>query len=444
MQQKLLWLLIIICSLCLGLILGSYLYFQINQNLIFSGVTIEGYKFGGLTRSEAVDELEKLTQPLTNKPITLVGDHNQWRIDPAKLDLEYDIQATVNQALAVGRTGNLLRRLWEVWSSYQKGYSFKLSFDYNHSALRKHLTEIAAEINQEPQNAYLNFLTGRVISSSSGRKLALEESKERIINRLANLDQIPIYLAIEEEEPQVTTAKLEEWNLTKEISSYSTKFNTDQENRSYNIKLASQKINGTLLQPGEVFSFNQVVGERTLTAGFKKAPELVNQELVMGVGGGVCQVSSTLYNAVLLGVLAVVERQNHSRPVDYVSLGRGATVYNDYLDFKFKNNFDNPVMILSQVHHGQLQVKIMGKSIEDYRVEIATSQPQLLDYDRVKKESNNLSSDEKQVVRQGKKGYRVTVRRKIYQQGQLMTKEIISQDIYQPVDEVIKVPATTN
>jgi vancomycin resistance protein YoaR len=139
-----------------------------------------------------------------------------------------------------------------------------------------------------------------------------------------------------------------------------------------NIKLATCAINGVILLPGEVFSFNEVVGPRGPEYGFVEAPELVNFELVPGYGGGICQVASTLFHAALLAGLDVVEHHNHSRPSTYISMGLDATVAYDYLDLKLGNNGVSPVLFVAGIGEDRLEVAIVGKkwTPETIRLEI--------------------------------------------------------------------------
>jgi vancomycin resistance protein VanW len=187
----------------------------------------------------------------------------------------------------------------------------------------------------------------------------------------------------------------------------------------------------------EVFSFNEVLGPRTKDRGYREALEIVDGELVPGVGGGICQISSTLYNSVLLANLKIVTRVNHSRPVDYVELGRGATVYYDRLDFKFKNNTASLLVITSQVRNDRLIVSILGQK-RGPKVEIVTS-PEAIEPETQLKVDNSLAPGTKKVVRKGRTGFKVEVKRIIKHGEKIVNSELISTDIYSPQSQIIKV-----
>ncbi|MBM7623965.1 VanW family protein [Sporohalobacter salinus] len=428
--------LVLLFSIGFGIFIGAYLFFEQHKGIIFSGVMIEGYNFGGLTKKQARKRLDKLAEPLLKTPLVLEGDNDKWLLRPEDIEIRLKSEEVLNKAFGVGRRGNLLERAISVWHSSKYGRNLEVEVDYNEKKVTEILRQISNTINIKPSNAYLDLETGVVINAQIGKRLNIKESRDRIISRFNNLEDIPVKLVIEEKEPEVDDQKLKELNLTNQLSSYETSFSTKKENRVHNIELAAQKVNATFLKSGEVFSFNQVVGNRNLVTGFKRAVEIVNQEFVTGVGGGVCQVSSTLYNSVLLGDFKVIERHNHSRPVGYVSLGRGATVYNNYLDFRFENSSSYPIMILATVIGNRLKVAIMGQG-RNYKVKISTSELEILNYDRVKKKAE---LEKRKLVKKGKNGYRVKIIKKVFAGNKLIRKELISQDVYQPIDEVIKVP----
>jgi len=234
-----------------------------------------------------------------------------------------------------------------------------------------------------------------------------------------------------------------EYALFDLLSTYTTSFNPEQENRNENIRLASESINGLMLKEGAIFSFNEVVGPRTEARGYKQALEIVDGELVEGIGGGICQVTSTLYNAVLTADLEVKDRRNHSRPVSYVDKGRGATVYYDNIDFQFKNSSSQPIVILSQINNNQLTVSILGRRETNKSVTIETEIIEVYPPGEEIEVDNNLNQGEREVIRAGENGYKVKVTKVIREDG-LINQEVVSIDTYSPVDEVIAVSPVDN
>lgn len=240
----------------------------------------------------------------------------------------------------------------------------------------------------------------------------------------------------------IDPAKIKKYNLSNILATYTTYFDLEDENRSRNIKLAVKKIDGKVLKAGESFSFNNTVGPRTKERGFKKAIEIVNNKYVTGIGGGICQVSSTLYNSVLSAGLKILERDNHSRPVSYIPLGRGATVYYDLIDFKFKNNYAHPIMITARVINNQLTISLLGTDL-DIDVKVVTSEPEVIEPEVIKKKDTKLAKGSKKIVQESKVGYKVTTKRIIKSDAKVIEKKVIK-DIYPPVDKIVKVNPKNN
>lgn len=232
------------------------------------------------------------------------------------------------------------------------------------------IDKIYEEIYKEPVDAYYTQDPYAVFSSENGidfkislddAKAMLEEQKDEYI--------IPLKVLY----PKVTTNMIGREAFPDLLSTYSTKYSTRDRDRTTNLQLAANKINGTVLMPGEVFSYNQVVGERTIAAGYKEAPIYVSGKVVDGLGGGICQITSTLYNAVLYANLGIVSRSNHQFVPSYVTASRDATVVYGAIDFKFKNTRDYPIKITCSVSNGIATFNIYGlKSDNEYDVEISS------------------------------------------------------------------------
>lgn len=226
------------------------------------------------------------------------------------------------------------------------------------------------EIYKDPVNAYYTQEPYAVYPSENGLDFAisLEDAKNVLLEDKAEYS-IPLQTLY----PNVTTNMIGTEAFPDLLSTYSTKYSTRDRDRTTNLQLAASKINGTVVMPGETFSYNQVVGERTIAAGYKEAPIYVSGEVVDGLGGGICQITSTLYNAVLYANLEIVERSNHQFVPSYVTASRDATVVYGSIDFKFKNNRDYPIKLVCSVSNGIAKFDIYGlRSDNEYEVEISS------------------------------------------------------------------------
>ncbi len=218
--------------------------------------------------------------------------------------------------------------------------------------------------------------------------------------------------------------------ITDVVSSFSTRFPTYKRTRCSNIKLAAHLIDGTVLLPGERFSFNDVVGRRTLKAGFKVAGVYINGQHDTGVGGGICQVSTTLYNAALLSNLAIHRRSNHSLPVPYVPLGRDATVDYGNLDLVFENTYPTPIAVSSEYKPGELTFRILGKKPEGMSVKIIRGPMKWADEDVEQVQDPHLLVGKHRVLKPGSAHRSVSTVRVVYIDGKVVKREPLGRSHY--------------
>ncbi len=214
------------------------------------------------------------------------------------------------------------------------------------------------------------------------------------------------------------------------VASYSTNFPAGQRDRNANLKIASGKIDGLIMMPGDVFSFNEVVGRRTIEDGYRLAPVLANGRHDVGVGGGICQVSGTLFNAVLLADLEIVHRSNHSMPVAYLPVGRDATVSYGSLDFKFRNNTKAPIAISRSFEAGRLTFRVLGSKVPGQTVKIVTSGHRSWGNGIKYVEDKSLPPGKSKVVEKGSSGHSITTYRVVYLNGKEVRRDKVSYSHY--------------
>ncbi len=278
-----------------------------------------------------------------------------------------------------------------------------------------------------------------IIPSVDGVKFDLETAKEIIGDGSEQTYKIPI----ERTPAAVSADQLAEVLFRDTLASTSTNLNASNKSRTNNVKLSSQFINGTILNPGDEFSYNGVVGERTVARGFQTAGAYSNGQVIEDVGGGVCQPSSTLYMAVLRADLEVTERHNHSLTVSYTPLGEDATVSWGGPDFKFKNNTDYPIKILAWQEGSSMSVKILGTKTTDKVVKTKTEIVETLDYKTVEKTDNSLSAGERETSQSGMTGYKTVTYKIITENGQTTTVKA-NNSSYKSRDKIVLVgPAVT-
>ena len=299
------------------------------------------------------------------------------------------------------------------------------------------IEKIHNEIYKEPKDAYYTTEPFAVYPHEIGIDFAIsiDEAKELLKE---NKDSYSIELAYTM--PNVTTNQIGTEAFPDLLAEFYTTYSTSNVNRSTNISLASSKIDGTVVMPGETFSYNATVGKRTPQAGFKPAAVYSGGEVTTDYGGGICQVSSTLYNSVLLSNLEIVERYNHGFNPGYVPAGRDATVSWGGPDFKFKNNRNYPIRISCTGERGRITTQIFGlKEQDDYEVEIESYITSYISYKTIERVDPNLDTGESRVIESGSNGCRSVCYRILYQNGSMVSKELLSTDTYNPHNRVIAV-----
>ena len=222
------------------------------------------------------------------------------------------------------------------------------------------------------------------------------------------------------------------------LATYTTNYASSSYGRANNVALAAEKIDGTVLMPGDVFSYNDTVGRRTKQAGFQEAPAYANGEVVSEVGGGICQVSSTLYNTVLRANLEIVDRTNHMFQVGYVPIGTDATVSWGAPDFKFKNNREYAIKIVSSTSGRNLTIDIYGLSQDDdCDVEIVSYRTGTVGYRTTYTTDSSLDSGETKVIQSGSNGATSVTYRILKKDGEEVKREEVSRDTYSPHNKIV-------
>lgn len=299
------------------------------------------------------------------------------------------------------------------------------------------INKIHNEIYKEAKDAYYTTNPYVIYPHIDGIDFAITiEEASNLLLQESDTYTIPLKIL----SPSITTDKIGTEAFPDLLGTYSTTYSTKNYNRSTNIRLATEKINGTVILPGETFSYNTTVGKRTSAAGFKSAAVYAGGEVTTGIGGGICQVSSTLYNSVLLSNLEIVERYNHGFNPGYVPAGRDATVSWGGPDFKFKNNRDYPVKIVSSVKNGTISIQIFGlKSSTEYEVEIQSYITGYISYKTIRKNDASLAKGKTKVLQNGSSGCKSVAYRILKLNGEVVSKTLLSQDTYNPHNKIIAV-----
>ena len=299
------------------------------------------------------------------------------------------------------------------------------------------IDKIYNEIHREPQDAYYETDPYKIYADVDGIDFNVSVDEAKNIITSEEKDEYTIPLKITKAGKTINDLGTEAFPYL--ISSFSTKYDASNRNRSTNLEIAAEKINGKVLMPGGIFSFNKVVGKRTVEDGYKDAKIYADGGVVDGLAGGICQISSTLYNTVLLANLEIVERRNHSYTTSYVAAGRDATVVYGAIDFQFKNSRSYPIKIEASVKNGIAEFKMHGMPEEnEYEIRILPVTTQSIPYGTSYIDDPTLAPGRQVVVQAGHAGYKVTTSIEKRLNGTVVSKEVISNDTYNPMKTIIR------
>ncbi len=300
------------------------------------------------------------------------------------------------------------------------------------------IDKIYNEIHTEPKDAYYIAEPFQLFPEEDGVDFAISLEEARQIIGAENVEEYTIPLKIMPASKTTDDIGMEAFPY--EVSSFPTKYDASNTNRSGNLKIAADKINGTVLMPGEEFSFNEIVGKRTIEDGYKNAKIYENGQVVDGLAGGICQISSTLYNAVLLANLEITQRRNHSFTTSYVPAGRDATVVYGVQDFKFKNSRKYPIKIGANVANGIVEFKIHGiKEEVEYDIKIIPVTTQVIPYETEYVPDPTLALGQQVVKQAGHTGCKVTSYIEKRVGGAVVSKEVLSNDTYKAMKTIVHI-----
>lgn len=353
-----------------------------NNKKIHKNITIENISVGKLTKEEAVNMLKK-TYPLDNFNINY--NNESWTIKPEDIELSFHIEERVDEALNYTRSKSIWNNIKRKGKlNINKPYNIKIKATYNEVKLSKQLEKIYEKVNVEAVDAtFYVEPSGEIKRSESkeGRDVDISKLKDDIYNMINKKKIKDINLPVLTLYPKTSTKQVKSINSI--LGQFSTSFN-DSTSRGSNIHVAGESTSDVLLMPGETFSYNKKTGARNWVNGYQSAPIIVGGKVVNGEGGGVCQVSTTIYNAALLSGLTIDEVHNHSLPSRYAPRGRDATVSYGYTDLKFTNPYTHPVYIKNIVGNGAITSKIYGCNLDRERIVIRMEEEYLKDKITVK------------------------------------------------------------
>lgn len=335
---------------------NTYIY----SNTIARNIFIEGIDVSEQTKEEAIKLVSEKYAP---KDIILNYEDKSYEISPDKIDLVYNVESVVDEAFNYTKTESYFDNLERYFDLKNSNKDYKIKVSYDEAKLSEEINKIQNDIYVEVVDAKIWVSDSGTMSyapSTQGKELNIQSTKESIYDMIQSKTFKNIDLKVNIKEPKMTTEQAKSVDTL--LASFTTKFSTKDSNRVRNISIASNRTSNILLMPGEEFSYNNLTGRRTLSNGYKDAPVIINGVIGEGVGGGVCQVSTTIFNTALYSGMDITSRQNHSLKSSYVPIGQDAMVNDGGSDFRFRNPYNNPVVVKTTVGNGTVTSKIYGNS----------------------------------------------------------------------------------
>ena len=351
----------------------------IDNGTFYDGISIAGVDLSGKTIDQARPEVEKKAQEqLGALSISYTVDDDTFTLRAEELGAAVDLDAALEQAMLYGRSGNFFERQNAIDTAKEQGVEIELPVTYSQQAISDAVSKNDAELSSPAKDATVELkttsdeekkITGYEISFTD-EEVGYGADEDKLVADLyaavTSGSFEPVSAELKEIQPDVTRAELEKQYTERGI--YETEYSSSDEGRRYNIWKMANIINGVKIEPGETWSINEEAGPRTYSKGWKGAPGISDGEYKEEAGGGICQVSSTLYTAVLRAEVTVADRTHHSWPLSYVPGGLDATISTGSPDFKITNNYDVPIYIVTRCD-GEgartIEVAIIGPPYED-------------------------------------------------------------------------------
>lgn len=416
-----------------------------QEPVIQAGVSVQGVKLGGLSPEEAqrklriwweqhrMDKVQLTSKAIPNLPAMTPGQLGVGLDDVASVK-ELPMAAIIDQAIqATGQTP----------AEQDFPAKFKVL-----DAPQPTLKAAIEKATPDPKPARVRFSKGQILLSRETSVFDVDISKvgETLVQMLPQSVKQgkPLVLELPSREKPKHVPDDALLQIRDVVSSYTTSFPASNRPRTANLKLASDCFPGIILMPGDVLSYNDTVGERSIKRGFKEAGIFVNGRLDSGVGGGICQVSSTLYNAALLANLKITERQNHSVPVVYVPLGRDSTVYFGSIDLKIKNDGTTPVAITSELQGSRLTFRVLGKKTEGLAVRIESGGESRKPITVRTKVDGSIPPGTRRVVEKGSPRRTIATYRVVMQDGKVLRRESLGTSVYGGLPTIVAVGASAS
>ncbi len=396
------------------------------------------------------NNLEIFKRKIKNKNIEVGIDYNQELLDNIINEIAVKIPGAVEKpsyciedkklTITKGKAGNTINK-----EKFKEEVIKRLELEKQNEPIELEIInvepeeididKIYSEVHKEAKNAYYTRDPFQVYPHVDGVDFDLEAAREMLKE-----DKEEYVIDLKITTPEITTNKIGSEAFPDLLSTFSTKYDASNTPRTTNLKLAMNKLNGVVVSPGETFSYNKTLGKRTAEAGYREAGGFAGGRVVQTLAGGICQISSTLYDAVVYANLEIVERHNHMFLAGYVGAGKDATVVYGAYDFKFKNTRKYPIMLKTSIGSGVARIDVFGiKEDVEYEVEISSKILSYTPFKVVRENDSSLAPGKERVAQNGMNGCKSITYKILKLNGKEVSRTVLSSDTYDPMNKIIKV-----
>ncbi|WP_407306054.1 VanW family protein [Desulfosporosinus sp. SB140] len=417
------------------------LYYTWDHHTIVEGVKIAGVNVSNMTQTQAKSAVEQEITRIKSQTLKLNADQQTPDIKLEDLGLSVSADQALQDAYDISRKGSLYHKITSKMNA-AKGVSFNFTSKWDDQKMTDSLNSRLGSYNKPAVDASFD-ITPQNTMNIKGEHNGLVYDLEALKTQIKALDifhpSSELKVNFKDQLPQVTAAQLESQKITGLLATYTTHFDPSQAERSENVRLAAKSLDMAVIKPGDILSFNNIVGERTVEGGYKDAYIIVDGKFVPGLAGGICQVSSTLYNTGLLANLPVVQRSNHDLAITYVPLGQDATVAYPDLDLKFQNNTGAYLLIRTKISSNTLTIEMYGKVSPGQEVQISNTTESVIQPEEQHVVDQTLKHGASVVKQQGQPGYLVKSVRTVQVDGKVVSTEPLKQSVYKAMPKIVAI-----
>jgi len=427
----------VVCVVLVCIIAGITIFNGSNRNTICKGVFINTVDVSGMTREEAIQALSQYMETVKSTKITVLVDGNQVVTPVSEFGIETQMEETVDSALNIGKTGNFIKRYKEIKQIEKKAIVLPITVTLDDVLVNDFVMDKCVAFDIPAENATLSRVNGAFVVTDHivGRKVNVSDTVDIIENTIGNgwnFEDTTIDAVVVDDNPEYTRETLA---LCKDVlGTFSTTYATSSQSRANNLANGARLINGSIIWPGETFSTGKTLQPITVENGYSIASAYENGQVVDSVGGGVCQVATTLYNATLKAELEVVERSNHSMIVGYVEPSMDAAIAGDYKDLKIKNNTEVPVYIDATTAGRTITFTIYGHETRDIENRVVKYESKVLKVIQPGKEKitedKTLPTTYRKVTQSAHVGYKAELWKIVYVNGVETSRERVNHSSY--------------